>query len=364
MKILVNCQSGIGINILSVPMLRAIKSNYPESYVHLIVQFKGGMDLLEGCPYFDEISVLNYDMVRNLGALLRFFKKLRKIRYDYSFNLFPSNRLDKNVFQLLVNATVRVSHQYSYRKNFHLNFINDTGIDIDYKAHDVEQNLNLLKVIGIDPNREPRHLELFIPDEIQSRADSIASEFGRGTTMIGIHPGSSKNLTMDLKRWPARYFAELADKLKSRYDCEILLFGSRDEDPIKQEIKNTMESDCHIVTELDIQTTAALIKMCKLFISNDSGLMHIAAATGVRTIGIFGPTDPVRTAPYGEDHVVVRSGITCSPCFSIHTVGKKISCIYKERKCLIVLLPEQVMSEIMMMENQVLKNEVKVDANK
>jgi len=362
MRILVNCQSGIGINILAVPTLRAIRRTYPDSYVHLIVQFRAGAELLKECPYVDEISVVNYELVRSPGAMFDFLKKIRREKYDYSFMLFPGNRLDKNIFHRLVNTRRRISHNYVYRKNLNFNFVNDTRIEIDRNAHDVEQNLRLLSVLDIDPGLQSDELELFISPEVSARADEILFDITRKSTFIGIHAGSSKDLTMELKRWPAEYFADLIDSLKNLYDCEILLFGSRDEDKIKQEIKSRTKSECEVVGMMDIQTTAALIKKCSLFVSNDSGLMHIAAATGVRTVGIFGPTDPVRTAPHGVENVVVRSGIDCSPCFSINSVGKKIDCTKKDRECLLNLKSEYVLQKIIENIGRVLKNEVRADA--
>jgi len=283
--------------------------------------------------------------------------------YDYSFLLFPGNRFDKNIFQRLVKARHRVSFDYKYKRTLNLNFLNSIRIDIDYKAHDVEQNLNLLKVVGIDPDDEPKELELFIPEEARKRADDIIRALGTDNKLVGVHAGSSKDLTMEMKRWPSRYFSELLDTLVQNFDCEVLLFGSRNEDVIKNEIESAMSSHCEIVSETDINTTAAIIEKCRMFISNDSGLMHIAAAAGVRTVGIFGPTDPVRTAPYGEGHIVVRLGLECSPCFSVRSVGKTIECPYPERKCLVELKPDHVMNRISSEADRLLKNEVKADAH-
>lgn len=346
MNILLNCQSGIGINILAIPTLRAIKRHDPEGFVHLVVQFEAGRELLEGCPYVNRVSVVNYEMVKNPVSLLSFMRSLRRISYDYSFLMFPANRIDKNIFNTFLRARHRVSHDYQYRGFVRGKIFNDIRIDIDFSAHDIEQNLNLLRVLGIDPDREPRDLELFLTEEERERGRVMAKSTGEGKRLIGIHAGSSKDLTMELKRWPSRSFAQLADRLKEYFDCEILLFGSKDEETIKQEIKNSMKLSCRLIDQMDIRTTAALIENCDLFVSNDSGLMHIAAASGVKTVGIFGPTDPIRTAPYGRSHIVVRSGIDCSPCFSIRTTGKAIQCVHEERKCLTCLHPDVVFDTI------------------
>lgn len=364
MKILVNCQSGLGINLLAVPTLRAIRRNYPDAYVHLAVQLGSGKSLLGGCPYVNEISMINYGMLKNARSLLDILTNLRKTSYDYSFMLFPANRLDKNIFHLLVKAGTKVSHEYAYRKYLRMNFINDVRVDVDPGLHDVEQNLNLLQVIGIKRENESAELELFLDPESRARAEGYLSALGKRMRFVGIHPGSSRSFTMELKRWPSEYFAKLGDMLKERFPCEVLVFGGREEGDVKAQVREKMKRGCVIVEELDIKTTAALIGKCSFFVSNDSGLMHIAAAAGVRTVGIFGPTDHVRTAPRGNGNLVVRRGISCSPCFSSHRVGKKIQCIHKKRICLVDLLPEEVMAQIERSARAALADEVRIDAQR
>lgn len=364
MKILVNCQSGLGINLLAVPTLRAIRRNYPGALVHLIVQLSSGRELLRGCPYIDDISMVNYAMLRDRKSLRSVLGRIRETKYDYSFMLFPANRLDKNIFHFLVRANVKISHEYTYRNYMHLNFVNNVRIDIDPALHDVEQNLNLLRVIHIEREKESTELELFLGPENREKAESLAASIGKGARLVGIHPGSSKDFTMEMKRWPSEYFARLGDMLKERFPCEVLIFGGRDEALVKAHVRQEMKSGCVIIEELDIKTTAALIGKCSLFVSNDSGLMHIAAAAGVRTVGIFGPTDHIRTAPRGKDNLVVRKGVSCSPCFSIQYVGKKIRCIHERRICLVDLLPEDVMAQIEQAAKEVLVDEVRIDARK
>jgi heptosyltransferase-2 len=364
MKILVNCQSGLGINLLAVPTLRAIRRNVPGAYVHLVVQLRSGMELLTGCPYVDDISMINYGMLKDVKSMLGILRRMRDHTYDCSFMLFPANRLDKNLFHLLMKARTKVSHEYTFRKYLNLNNVNNMRIAVNPDLHDVEQNLSLLRVIGVDWKNEPAHLELFLDPAHHAKAGSLAASMGKGKKIVGIHPGSSREFTMELKRWPSEYFARMGDMLKERFGCEVFIFGGRDEDNVKSQVRDNMKTGCVIVEQMDIRTTAALIGKCSLFLSNDSGLMHVAAAAGVRTIGIFGPTDHVRTAPRGRGNLVVRRGISCSPCFSIRKVGQKIRCIHEKRICLTDLLPENVMDEIEPIARDVLANQERIDAHR
>jgi ADP-heptose:LPS heptosyltransferase len=100
------------------------------------------------------------------------------------------------------------------------------------------------------------------------------------------------------------------------------------------------------VEGLTLRQTAALIARCKMFVSNDSGLMHVAALSGVPTVGVFGPTDDTRTAPWGKGHLVVRKKMECCPCWTAAHVGVRQACRYGDFRCLRDLTPEEVFNRI------------------
>jgi len=138
-----------------------------------------------------------------------------------------------------------------------------------------------------------------------------------GKTLVGIHPGSSTEHMMIHKRWPSARFSELTDNLEN-HNAKVLIFGGPEEEELMEQVKQSCSSSPLIIKGLTIRETASVIRQCSLFISNDSGLMHIAVSMNVKTIGIFGPTDHVRTAPYGKRHKVVRKG---EPSWKLEDVG-------------------------------------------
>jgi ADP-heptose:LPS heptosyltransferase len=151
---------------------------------------------------------------------------------------------------------------------------------------------------------------------------------------------------MDKKRWPLRSFAALAHRILSDKSVKFFVFGGPQEQEFKKTAAAQIGPAAVAVETASIGETAALISRCQKFIANDSGLMHLSASVGVRTCGIFGPTDDIRTAPFGKGHLVVRQDLECSPCWTIQNVGRRESCKYGDFRCLENLSPESVYEKI------------------
>jgi heptosyltransferase-1 len=118
------------------------------------------------------------------------------------------------------------------------------------------------------------------------------------------------------KLWPEKRFAELADRLVKEKNAVVIFTGSPDDRAVNDRIISMMsETAMNWAGETTLKELAALASLTDLFITTDTGPMHLAAAAGARVLALFGPTAPWRTGPHGPSHVVVRTGIACSPCF-------------------------------------------------
>ena len=128
-----------------------------------------------------------------------------------------------------------------------------------------------------------------------------------------IAPGASYGAA---KCWPPERFALLADRLISECGADVIFFGTPGEKEIAARIRSHMKSRAiSLVGETSMRDLAALFASCSVFIGNDSGAMHVAAAAGLPVIGIFGSTDPEGTAPVTEQFTLIREAVSCSPCF-------------------------------------------------
>ena len=160
------------------------------------------------------------------------------------------------------------------------------------------------------------------------------------TLIVGFHPGSFPD--MKYKRWAPEKYAELGNFLCEKFNASIMIFGSSEEQDISEKILKLMRYPPIITTgKTTLRQAAAIIEKCDLFVSNDTGLMHIAAALNVPTIGIFGPTDPRKNSPRGKNTTFIWKNFPCSPCYNTE---KAIKC--KEAKCLNSISVEEVLVRI------------------
>jgi heptosyltransferase-2 len=128
-----------------------------------------------------------------------------------------------------------------------------------------------------------------------------------------IAPGASYGAA---KCWPPERFAALADRLISECGADVILFGTPSEKEMAARIRSAMKCNpISLVGQTSMRDLAAFFSACSIFIGNDSGAMHVAAAAGVPVIGIFGPTDPEGTAPLTPRFTLIRESVSCSPCF-------------------------------------------------
>jgi heptosyltransferase-2 len=141
----------------------------------------------------------------------------------------------------------------------------------------------------------------------------MRNRLGEGK-IIGVHAGTSTFKNQDRRRWPKEHFAEL---IKRFPDCHFVLFGTKEEEATNQYIASTI-ADKKRVTVLDnrsLREAISIIGSCDAFVTNDSGLMHIAAAMNVPTLVFLGPTNPAYIYPWKVRHKILRTAIACSPCF-------------------------------------------------
>lgn len=348
-KILILGSIGIGNLLLFSPALKIIRKQFPESKIIMVVLKKSFALLYEEETDVDEIYILDVDETKSIKNKMKALRDLKKFAPDLTVTTFPGNRFEYNLIPFLTGAKYRVAHKYSQKKFSNFSFLQNRRIRVDNSLHDLEQNLNLVIPLGLDINSIEKKIFMHIADEDYEFAEAYLKKQNISENkVIGIHPGSSKERGMDYKRWPAEYFAELCDRLYVDSGYVTLIFGGNDEDLLKRKVYESMTNKPVLVEQLSLKKTAALISKCNKFITNDSGLMHMAVAVGVPAFALFGPSDPGRTAPFGDKHKVIRLGIHCSPCWSIKNLGVGwVKCIYKNNLCMKNLTVDYVYNSIL-----------------
>lgn len=316
MRILVLALSGIGDALMFTPSLEIIKQKNPEAVIDALVMFRGAEQFYSKLPEINE--VFYHDFIRsNIFNSLFFVLGLRK-KYDITFNVYPSNRREYNIINFLIGAKKRVGFDY-IRKNFiNLGFLNNLRLTEDDKLHNVEENVRITE-LALETNAEDIPALNFPLDKSEEEyaSDYLAKiNVKQNDFIVGIHAGCSVLKNHINRRWSPEKFAKVSKHLISKHNAKILIFGGPDEDELKDSIVNSVESEEVInVKTGDILQTAAVMKYCKLFISNDSGLMHIAAALNLNIIAILGPTNENYIKPWKASHKIASLHLDCSPCF-------------------------------------------------
>jgi len=311
---------GIGNVVLATPMLRAIHRDLPESGLHVWCQAAPAAEICRAVPYVDEVWVDGRDAVPS------------------GYDLFVANcvapPLRASLFGLRCGASVRAGEDATRSRRGLLFTGGGRG---DSSAHEVRRNLNVLRAIGLDPSSDRPFVNLRREHRAAARGVFRAS-VPPGRPCVGLHPGCGAGEAF--KRWGRSKFAELARRLSADHGAAVLLFGGPEEVELAEAIAD--ESGCGRVVagRGSLLAAAALIERCDLFVSNDSGLMHIAAAVGTPTVGIFGPTRPEKNRPHGTGHVVVSAAMPCQPCY---TPEGRIGC-GGPIPCLAAVSVEQVLS--------------------
>ncbi len=347
-EILVVGSIGIGNLILFSAAMKLLRERFKNARITVVVLRKIFTIIYDNDPNIDRVILLDSDKIKSAGQKIAFIKELRKTKYQICITTFPANRLEYNILAWLSGAAIRIAHLYDSKRFSSFSFLQNIRVPIDKSIHDLDQNLNLVHALGVESEGKDRKMYLEVGKNAGAEAGLYLERNGlTGSVLIGMHPGSSYDRGMNLKRWPTTYFARLCDWLSEEYNVKVLLMGGNEEIALREEITAETSSSPHIVKDLDFPTTVSLIEKCRFFITNDSGLMHIAAAKGVGTAAFFGPTDQGRTAPFGDNNKVIRLGLDCSPCWSIKNLGVGwVNCIHPENICMVQMTLEYVKEEL------------------
>jgi len=345
-KILVIRIWGRGDLVIALPILRALRKKFPEAHVTMLITNRI-KDIVEGDPCIDELITLDTSKVSQIiktfaGAI----KKIRKGKFDLTVDLEQYLRTSA-LFAYLSRARIRVGFDTS---NQWRGFLFTHKVPFNPDQHVLDCFSDLINAVGVSlPIKKLEKLWITAEDREFALKFLKASGISDDELKIGIHVGSSENTLS--KRWPKERFAQLADKLMQEYRAKVIFVGGPNEMlDIEDVIKLMNAEPINAVRKMSLQQTAALLEKCNLFIGNDSALMHIAAAMGAPTIGLFGPSLPSWFGPYGEEHMAIYKSVGCNPCYIPH-FGKIPKCAKGENICMKAITVDDVMEAAARMIN-------------
>jgi len=342
-KILVISLPGIGDTINCTPVFQPLRRAFPGARVTALVMYKPCREVLETNPHIDQVMLWEF-LKENPLVSLKFLLKLRSRRYDLSVMCYPANRIEYNVVSFIIGAKLRLAHRYVHQNARNLFFLNNRSVLESPDLHNVEENLRLLGLLGVNVLEEDNTLSLPLRDADRRYALEFLNKLPRDQILIGMHAWSTTLKNMHRKCWPAENFAALADRLIKNHNCQILLFQGPHDVDTNRRIQEACNSSLSVVEGTTVRQSAAIMERCDVFITNDAGPMHIAAAVGTPIVAIFGPTDHVWLHPWSKQYAVVTAGLDCSPCF--YYSPKPLTCSRDDYACLTDLSVDSVYSAV------------------
>lgn len=344
MRILINALSGIGDVLMFTPALRLLKEKLPDSRIDALVMYKSVLQLFQDNPIINNVFFIDFFKQSKLKSFKKVYH-LRKNKYDYGINIYPSNRIEYNVLNYILGAEKRLGHRYNHSNLFRFEFLNNVTLKEVSNRHNVLQNIDLIKtIVNIDDVKEYPGMEICIDRSYDDRTKEWIKHINPDNkSLIGFHPGSATLKNHINKRWDKNKYIELGKKLIEKDNALILLFGNEFE--LNEEIKKGIGEYSFIASTDDFNDSLARMKECKLFVSNDTAFMHSAAALKIPVVAIFGYTNHKELYPWNLKYIVIRKKLDCSPCF--YNSPKPATCQWSGNdafKCIKLITVEEVYS--------------------
>ncbi len=306
-RILVVKLDHIGDVLLATPVFSNLRKAYPNTELHALTGAWGRV-ILENHPDVDKVLEYNSpafsrsEQSTSFKNALQLYRELRSQKYDLLIELRGDWRI---VWFALLHVTPRRLNRASLQIANKLGFRQFSG------THETIRNLDVLKRSGIPTPIQTTTFSVTKENENWTSNFLEKHQIHRETPIIAIHSGSP----IALKRWNSERYAELADWLIAQKRAQILFVGVKDEIPLISQIQNLMRGKAiNIAGKTSIAQLASILHICNVFIGNDSGPMHLAAAVGTQTIGLYGPSDPKRFGPVGDKCQTIQKKLDCPPC--------------------------------------------------
>ena len=337
-RILIIRTDRIGDLLLSTPAIKAVRDAYPNAHIAVMVR-PYVEDIVDGNPYIDEVILCDKYAYRGLFKDIRIVRRLTELfmnlvpvislawrlsgkTFDLAIVLHPTNR--SNLIPFLAGIPERVG--YDRKLGFLLTKrLKDTK-HLGEK-HEIDYNFDVLRAVGIVSKE--RTLYMPVKAEYERVIDRFMAlnDLGSKDVIVAVHPGAS----CPSKRWPAYRFGRVADELIDKHNVKIVIIGGPSDVKTVKEVETGMlRSPIILSEEHSIGEVAALLRKCKLLISNDSGPVHIAVAVGTPVVSIFGRLDPglspQRWGPVGPNDIVIHKDTGCKECLA-HNCKLSFKCL-------------------------------------
>ena len=344
-KILIIKPSAFGDILHALALLDRIKTAYPDVSVSWVVNLAYA-DMLNQNKLIDELFVFDRkkwgkkrNILKTLKESNKFIGEIRKKKFDLVIDL--QGLLRSGLITFFSGSPLKIGlsdsregSRYCYNRIVKVH---------DKKRHAVDR---YLKVFDLFDNPDGKDYKISFPVYWSDKTDKFVEKFfddnkiTSSDTVIALNPNSR----WESKCWDSRKFVELADQITEQLGAKIVFIGGPSErEGVQRIIDMTKHKPFNLAGQTGLLELASLLKRVDCLVTNDSGPMHLAVAVHTPVIAIFGPTDPVKTGPYGEGHKVIQKNIECSVCF------KRVC---ESKKCMALITVDEVLENLQKIVNK------------
>ena len=336
--------SFIGDSVLTTPLIQKTAKLFPEAKIVVITRPQTE-DIFRPMP---EVSEIILNEKKGLNQILGVWKTAKAIQKSgIDILLVPHRGFRSALIAWLSGVPVRIGFTSSEGRFFYTK-----TVPFSWMIHDAERNLSLLHGI-VKENFKAEKLNMQYAPSAEENVARLMKDFNlEGKTLIGVHPGSA----WPTKCWPFENYVDLVSRIETELHLQTVIIGGgqKDADLGEKLCQLSQGHTANLCGKTSLADLMALMKHFKLFITNDSGPMHIATAFNVPTLAIFGPTTrELGFFPYGQGHRVIEvKGLSCRPC-ALH--GGK-ACPKEHFKCMRLITVDDVFKNVkeMLQENKVI----------
>ncbi len=332
MNILVEMKHGLGDCVMFLPAVKALRDKYPDASITLLINSNSNLEIFK----HSGIRIDNYFYFsikeRGLWTFIKLLYALFKVKFDIALVAPQTPRLKARVFLSLLRIKKKIGYQFMPKKL------------LDNKPiHYVAQGVNLVEpIVG----KVDSHPHLYADEELIKK---FSSYFDNSKPIVLVNVGAGapnyyKGKYVYTKRWGELNFVNVVDAI-SKWDINVVLLGGRFEIDEEKKYENLLKRSniYNFIGKTNLLESLALLTIADISIGIDTGMQHVAAALGTKTISIFGPTSPRISIPFSDNAVVIESQNKCRFCFE-NDLLKYYTC--DNRVCLKSITVERVVAVI------------------
>jgi ADP-heptose:LPS heptosyltransferase len=357
MILVVRLDQTLGDSVMNSSLLRELRRGHPDAEISVVVHPRI-YEMVKFCPYVDNIYCYDWGtslpkslLIRHFLAVRFWWQHLRTKRFDVA--LVPRLDEDHHAAMVALFSGARRRIGYASATSERKRLLN-AGFDKLFTEviptcgevkHEVERNLDVLRRLGITP--QSAELEFWCGEADHAFAQThFPPVDGERPYYVGL--GLSGGYS-PLKRWPVEKYVELASLIVAQNPTRkvrFVLVGGKDDVELGRIFEKACPDTINLIDQTSILQMGAVLKKVDLFIGNDSGSMHVAAAAGARVLGIFGSSCHHRFSAWGARCNSVSLELSCGPCGKGHGIDRCSVCIYSSPKCMDELSPAFVLKQL------------------